>query len=302
MASALHPRSVFVMSTSAPKLLVIAFWLSSLTARAQEPDPKTFFPHHLGDTWQYAFYEPSNGLWHIFQISVVKDSMLAERTFYVKIGSAGYLIDSLNQVFSVGSAGTGKLYDLSAPIGAWWRPGAGAMQVDTFFKSNVFGIPTTIKVFSHWFDAVDSSFVINKDFLASGFGLVQRDGYEADFNTTYVIGAIIDGLRYGTFSSFSAEPGAYPSDYVLTQNYPNPFNPSTTMEHQLPHEVIVRLGIFNFLGQEVATLTDSKQSPGRYKVVWNGRDRNGNPVSSGVYFYSLHAGQQRITRKLILLR
>lgn len=66
------------------------------------------------------------------------------------------------------------------------------MQVETVFKSSVFGIPTTIKVSNHWFGDADSSFVIDKNFLASGFGLVQQNGYEADFNTTYAIGAIIN--------------------------------------------------------------------------------------------------------------
>jgi hypothetical protein len=115
--SAPHLRSFFVKSTLAPRLLVICFWLASLAVRAQQPDPKTFFPHHLGDTWQYAFYEPSSGLRDTLQTSVVKDSVLADGTLYVKIGSSGYLIDSLNQVFLIQYSGNIKLYELAAPIG-----------------------------------------------------------------------------------------------------------------------------------------------------------------------------------------
>jgi hypothetical protein len=303
VTAVLHVRTVFAKSTLSPKMLVICFWLTSLAAFGQEPDPKAFFPHNLGDTWQYAFYEPSSGLRDTLQTTVVKDSVLADGTLYVKIGSSGYLVDSLNQVFLIQYSGNIKLYELAAPIGTWWKTvGPSTMEVDTIYQGTVFGVPATIRVFNSWFLAVDSSFVIAKDFLASGFGLVQANGYEADFMVTYLIGAIINGVRYGTLTSVSADLNPYTAGYVLMQNYPNPFNPSTTIEYQLPHEAIVRLGISNLLGQEVATLTDSRQLPGRYKLVWNGRDQNGNPVSSGMYFYSLRAGQQTITRKLILLR
>jgi hypothetical protein len=274
-------------------------------ADAQQPDPKTFFPHHVGDTWQYAFYEPSSGLRDTLQTSVVKDSVLADGTLYVKIGSSGYLIDSLNQVFLIQYSGNIKLYELAAPIGTWWwrmGPGSGAIEVDTIFESTVFGVPSTIKVFNQWFGAVDSSFVFTKDYFATGFGLVQRNVYEADFNTTNVIGATIDGVRYGTLTSVSANLNTSPADYELMQNYPNPFNPSTTIEYELPHQSVVELRVHNLVGEEVATLAQSVQSVGRHKVVWDGRDRSGNRVSSGVYLYSLHAGQQEVTRKLIVIR
>jgi hypothetical protein len=181
-------------------------------------------------------------------------------------------------------------------------PGSGAIEVDTVFESTVFGVPSTIKVFNQWFGAVDSSFVFTKDYFASGFGLIQRNVYEADFNTTFVIGAIIDGVRYGTLTSVSADVNNYPEDYELMQNYPNPFNPSTTIEYELPHQSVVELRVHNLVGEEVATLEQSVQSVGRHKLVWDGRDRNGNRVSTGVYFYSLDTNRRKITRKLVILR
>jgi hypothetical protein len=287
-------------------VLVVCGWIGTVGLHAQQPDPRSFFPHHVGDTWEYASYEPGIGRRDTFQTRIVKDSITADGTFYVKFegGYGGsFVTDSLNQVFSIGAAGSAKVYDFAAPIGAWWRsPPAGAMEVDTIFESTVFGVAATIKVFNHWFGAVDSSFVFNRDYLASGFGLVQSDVYEADFNTTYVIGAIIDGVRYGTLTSVSANLNTYPADYELMQNYPNPFNPSTTIEYQLAHGAVVHLIVIDLLGQEVATLVQSMQSAGRHKVVWNGMDRNENRVSSGVYLYSLNVEQQRITRKLVVVR
>jgi flagellar hook assembly protein FlgD len=60
--------------------------------------------------------------------------------------------------------------------------------------------------------------------------------------------------------------------------------------------------VFNALGQKVQTLVNQKQNTGNYKVNWNGKDNSGKIVSSGVYFYTLKAGNFTSTRKMILLR
>lgn len=93
-----------------------------------------------------------------------------------------------------------------------------------------------------------------------------------------------------------------PLNYLLFQNYPNPFNPNTTIEYQLPRRSSVLLKIYNVLGQEVRTLVDEIQDAGYKSVVWHSTSNYGNPVSSGVYFYRLQAGEFIETRKLMLLR
>lgn len=98
-------------------------------------------------------------------------------------------------------------------------------------------------------------------------------------------------------------------EFNLEQNYPNPFNPSTTIRYTLPHPSRVSLKIYNILGQEVITLVDAPQLPGEKSVVWEGRDRHGRPVSSGMYFYRIwvstpseHAGDQVQARRMLLVR
>ncbi|MFQ6116011.1 MAG: FlgD immunoglobulin-like domain containing protein [bacterium] len=94
-----------------------------------------------------------------------------------------------------------------------------------------------------------------------------------------------------------------PQGFLLLQNYSNPFNPQTTIEYQLPLSCRVILGIYNVLGQHVRTLVDEHQSPGRYSVVWDGKDDLGERVDSGVYFYQLKAEPKFLqTRKLLLLK
>ncbi len=94
-------------------------------------------------------------------------------------------------------------------------------------------------------------------------------------------------------------PTALPS---LAQNYPNPFNPSTTIRFQLPERSRVTLSIYDVSGREVARLIDGEQGEGIHMVSWQGLDREGREVGSGVYFYSLKADGLEITRKMILIR
>jgi hypothetical protein len=88
-----------------------------------------------------------------------------------------------------------------------------------------------------------------------------------------------------------------PSTFALHQNYPNPFNPSTTISYDLPVRARVKLVIYNLLGQEVATLVNGEQEPGRYNVKF---DASGLP--SGIYFYRLEAGKFVDVKKMILVK
>jgi hypothetical protein len=93
-----------------------------------------------------------------------------------------------------------------------------------------------------------------------------------------------------------------PKEFYLAQNYPNPFNPSTDIEFSIPIAVNVEIKVYDVLGREVATLINETLQPGKYKVRWNGTDRNGALVSSGVYFYVMKAGKFIQTRKMMLLK
>ena len=88
-----------------------------------------------------------------------------------------------------------------------------------------------------------------------------------------------------------------PVSYKLDQNYPNPFNPSTTINYSIPKESIVTLKIFNILGQEVKTLVNGEKSPGSYSIRFDASN-----LSSGIYFYSLRAGDYNQVKKMMLLK
>jgi hypothetical protein len=75
-----------------------------------------------------------------------------------------------------------------------------------------------------------------------------------------------------------------PDEFGLEQNYPNPFNPVTVIRYALPNESMVRLTIFNILGEEIKTLADGVQKPGYRTAAFDGSE-----LPSGVYFYRLEA-------------
>jgi Ca-activated chloride channel family protein len=96
-----------------------------------------------------------------------------------------------------------------------------------------------------------------------------------------------------------------PKNFSLMQNYPNPFNPETTIEYNLPaqaraYNVVIR--IYNFLGQLVRELVNQEQSAGRYSIVWNGKDNSGHGLASGVYIYTIQAGEFRQAKKMVLMK
>jgi hypothetical protein len=95
----------------------------------------------------------------------------------------------------------------------------------------------------------------------------------------------------------------------LAQNYPNPFMagdqrnfPGTRITYNISEGSEIRLGIYNLRGQLVRNLVEDYQMPGCYEVIWNGKNDKNEAVSSGVYFYRLQHGKNRLSRKLLLVK
>jgi hypothetical protein len=93
-----------------------------------------------------------------------------------------------------------------------------------------------------------------------------------------------------------------PTEYALAQNYPNPFNPVTEIKFKIPKNSFVSLKIYNLLGQEIRSLINENKTPGIYRISWDGRDRYGQLVKSGVYFYHLKSENFSQIKKMIYVR
>jgi hypothetical protein len=90
---------------------------------------------------------------------------------------------------------------------------------------------------------------------------------------------------------------AVPEEYSLKQNYPNPFNPTTTIEYSLPEAGIVKVSIYNVLGQQITTLVNQFKSKGSHKVTFDAKN-----LPSGIYFYKMESNNFVQTKKLMLLK
>lgn len=95
----------------------------------------------------------------------------------------------------------------------------------------------------------------------------------------------------------TVEENNVPNLISLEQNYPNPFNPSTNISYTLNESSLVKLEIFNMVGQKVATLVDAKQNAGQHTVSFNALG-----LSSGIYLYRLEAGAFSEVRRMTLIK
>jgi hypothetical protein len=87
------------------------------------------------------------------------------------------------------------------------------------------------------------------------------------------------------------------NSYELYSAFPNPFNPITTIQYSIPTAENIRLSIYNVMGEEIEVLAAGLHQPGSHIIRWNAAR-----FASGMYFYRLHVGEFRTTRKLLLLK
>jgi hypothetical protein len=91
-------------------------------------------------------------------------------------------------------------------------------------------------------------------------------------------------------------------EFTLSQNYPNPFNPTTTLKYDLPEDAMVNITIYDMMGRVVKTMVNTQQNAGYKSIQWNATNNAGQPVSAGVYLYSIEAGAFRQTKKMVMLK
>lgn len=129
----------------------------------------------------------------------------------------------------------------------------------------------------------------------------------SEFNVDYYHD--ISKLAIGTLASLAGVDNIYTTaegdelnrDFYLSQNYPNPFNPSTTIQYYLQEESRVKIGLFNILGVEIATLVDETKHAGNHQIMFNSESVRGG-LSSGVYFYRIETDRFTNMKKMILAK
>jgi len=158
---------------------------------------------------------------------------------------------------------------------------------------------------------------------ANELGIYRWQNGKWKYLTTYT------SREKGTYWAYSDQPGIYqiridpanpvvvlPEKMLVSQNYPNPFNSLTTIKYTIgagefqtfeqafeqlvPYNVSIK--IYNLLGQEVKTLVKEPQLPGFYSITWDGKNRYGQLVSTGLYFYQVIIGNKVFNKKMTVLK
>ena len=181
----------------------------------------------------------------------------------------------------------------------------------TSFSANVYGNAVNL----NWTTATEtnnSGFQVqrksensswaNAGFVA-GFGTTTEsksysftDNNLAVGNYTYRLKQIDFNGGYEYSNEINDDVNA-PLTYNLEQNYPNPFNPSTLIKYSVAKDGFVNVSVFNLIGEKVATLVNGNVKAGSYEVNFNA-----SSFSSGVYFYSIEAGDFKAVRKMMLMK
>ncbi len=278
---------------------------------SQTPDPNKFFPSSVGNVWEYS--GPLG-----YRAEIYRDSMdqngfnnlfFTYNNYYTPYPA--FKMDPPNFIVYYTPYNLNWLYyKLDADSGDVWivdslNPGEGTIyklarcrnQYEGFF----FTYFTTFKEIT--FYQYQDETVINEFSwpeltitLAYGIGEVLEFDEEGGGPQRILQGCIIDGDTIGIITSVKDELCAL-NTFELYQNYPNPFNPTTTIKFSLSEPQKIKLTIYSLLGEEIKVLVDEYKTTGSHSVAFNGND-----LSSGVYIYSLIAGNKRLSKKLILLK
>jgi hypothetical protein len=123
---------------------------------------------------------------------------------------------------------------------------------------------------------------------AYGPGMSETPWWDSTFN----VGVTITGVK--------EEGSSY--DLNFYQNAPNPFNTTTAISYTVPTKSSIKLAIYDLLGKEIRVVREGRVSEGNHTEIWDGKDRDGNLVSNGVYFCRLTAGDRVFTKKLAFTR
>ena len=130
--------------------------------------------------------------------------------------------------------------------------------------------------------------------------LISKDGSNGVHNAKFTFALLTRAL--GTFTGVKTISDKVPTKFLLEQNYPNPFNPTTTIDFSISRTGMVNLSVYNSVGQLVKVLVNDNYVPGTYQVSWNGMNRSGTPVASGIYFYRLATKDYSKTMKMVFLK
>ena len=132
--------------------------------------------------------------------------------------------------------------------------------------------------------------------------------YELNQTYFYRIAAVDHAGNVGDYSEtveaavLSIDVDQIPEVFALHQNYPNLFNPTTQISYDLPEDALVNVTIYDIMGRSIRSLLNGSQTAGYRSIIWDATNNLGEPVSAGMYVYTIQTGEFRQTKKMVLLK
>ena len=130
------------------------------------------------------------------------------------------------------------------------------------------------------------------------FGCILSPSYCWGYDIDMWIGAV----HSGDVAAIDDYDVIFPNEVIIHNAYPNPFNPVTYLRYDLPQNEMIKITIYDMMGRIVKTLVNSFQTAGYKTIQWNATDNKNEPISAGLYLYTIQAGEFRQTKKIVLLK
>jgi photosystem II stability/assembly factor-like uncharacterized protein len=282
----------------------------------------TYYTINGGENWIAAVTKPGQTVWgiHIAESPVYGTvALTACASGYVYKSMDGganwfleprYTINTMNDVWMTNAANAWFVGNLGIVI-KYFEPANIPVELNSFTASVIDN-----NVFLRWVTASEINNMGFEILRCAQNDIWERIGFVEGRGTTTEINLY-------SFSDNNLPEGAYqyrlkqidfdgsfkyhylnetieiisPLTFHLAQNYPNPFNPVTIISYKIPVNGLVTLKVFDVLGREVTTLVNGEKSAGKYEVTLDALE-----LSSGVYYYTLRAGDFVKTNKMLLLK
>lgn len=160
-----------------------------------------------------------------------------------------------------------------------------------------------------YYFSVNAQYILKNSTFSNGAVIATNSN---DFNLNSTAGQTLIGSSSDNFFQAGAGLWSYswsiissidnpftnlPTKFELYQNYPNPFNPNTTIKFALPKTALVKIDVFNLLGQHVAIVLDSKKQAGYHIVHFDA-----NLLASGLYFYTISTDHFHKVKKMMFVK
>jgi photosystem II stability/assembly factor-like uncharacterized protein len=250
------------------------------------------------------FVSSAGDLYYLFDEEIYKSTNNGDDWIDVGNGVDGYSFsiteNSLGNIF----VGTSNGVYRSIDAGNFWTKDSSGL-IDGALSLTVHSDGS---IFAGGYASTSRSNDLGKTWTPFTTGMLNCRITDLAFGSSDVLLASAENMgAYRTTSAVTSvdeEENGIVNNFSLEQNYPNPFNPTTKIRFTIPSVISsegrnlnVSLKVFDVLGNEVATLVNEFKSTGSYDV-----DFNASRLSSGVYFYKLHAGSFIETKKMILIK